>query len=90
MICNLIKGPVHFDENGIRRVTEMQVLQYRTTYINGTPIVYEEGKQSIRIDLRLQLMTVALLGKDANQSMLEFLVGDRNAVWPSKKLLINF
>ena len=65
-------------------MTELQVLQYRTTYINGTPIVHEEGKKDNETDLRLRLVTVALLGKDVNLSKLEFLVGDRNSIWPSK------
>ena len=90
MICNLIQGPVHFDENGIRHVTELQVLQYRTTYINDTPIVYEEGNQSIGIDQRLRLVTVAFLGNDVNQSRLEFLVGDGNSIWPSKNFELFF
>ena len=66
-------------------MTELQVLQYRTMYINGTPIVCEESNQSIGIDLRLRLVTAALLGKDETQSKMEFLVGDKNSVWPSKK-----
>ena len=63
------------------------MLQYRSTYINGTPIVHEESNKSNETELgqRLRLVTVALLGKDGNQSKLEFLVGDPNSVWPSKK-----
>lgn len=69
-------------------MTELQVLQYRTTYINGTPIAYEETNKSSGIDLlRLRLVMAALLGKDVNRSMLEFPVGDRNSIWPSKKFL---
>ena len=77
--------------NGIRKVAELQVLQYRTTYINGTPIVQGgENKQNIGLDLKLRFVTAAFLGSDENQSMLEFLVGDRNSVWPSKKPLLSF
>ena len=57
------------------------MLQYRSTYINGTPIVHEERE----LGQKLRLATVALLRKDGNQSKLEFLVGDPNSVWPSKK-----
>ena len=59
-------------------MTELQVLQYRTAYINVTPIV------SNQVDQRLRLVTAALLRKDEIQSGLEFLIGDRNSVWPSK------
>ena len=62
------------------------MLQYQAAYINDTPIVYEEGNESIGIDQRLRLVTVALLEKDANKFMLEFLVSNRNSIWPSKKL----
>lgn len=65
-------------------MTELQVLQYRTTYINGTPIAYKESNQSTGIDVRLKLATVALLGENETQSRLEFLLGDRNSIWPSK------
>ena len=68
-------------------MTELQVLQYRTTYINGTPIVHEESTKSNETDPRLRLVTVALLGKHANLSKLEFLVGDRNSIWPSKEFI---
>ena len=69
-------------------MSELQVLQYRTTYINGTPVMGKEYDSSIRLDLRLKLVTAALFRKDSNktQSSLEFLVGDRNNVWPSKEL----
>jgi hypothetical protein len=63
------------------------MLQYRSTYINGTPIVHGESSISSEADMRLRLVTVALLGKDVNQSKLEFLVGDPNSVWPSKKFI---
>ena len=88
LICTIyiyVQGPVHFDENGVRNVNMLQVLQYRTTYINGTPIMGEECNSSIRMDLRLRLVTVALFRKDEIQSNLEFLVGNRNSIWPSKK-----
>ena len=63
------------------------MLQYRSTYINGTPIVHKESNKSNEAELGqgLRLVTVALLGNHGNQSKLEFLVGDPNSVWPSKK-----
>ena len=65
-------------------MTELQVLQYRTTHINDTPIVYTESNQSTGIDVRLRLVTVALLGENEIQSWLEFLLGNKNSIWPSK------
>ena len=65
-------------------MTELQVLQYRATYINGTPSAYKGSNQSTDIDVRLSLITVALLGGNETQSRLDFLVGDRNSIWPSK------
>ena len=62
-------------------MTELQVLQYRTTYINGTSIIGEEYDYTIGMDSRLRLVTAALVRKDG---ILEFLEGNRN-VWPSKK-----
>lgn len=62
------------------------MLQYRSTYINDTPIIHEESNEA-ELGQKLRLVTVALLGKDGNQSKLEFLVGDPNSVWPSKKCI---
>lgn len=76
-----MQGPVHFDGNGIRDITELRVLQYRTTYINGTPISGEGGLITPN-GTRLKLIDVAYMSKD-NRS-LEFLEGDRNSIWPGK------
>ena len=77
------QGPVRFDENGIRHVTELQMLQYRTTYINDTPIITEDC--NFTTDERLRLITVALCGKDGSINFsLDFLYENRNSIWPSK------
>ena len=67
-------------------MTELQVLQYWTIFINGTPIISEDG--DFTMDSRLRLVTVALFQKDGNQSNLEFPVGNRNSIWPSKIFVI--
>ena len=66
-------------------MTELQVLQYRSTYINATPSPYKgiRSNQSTDIDVRLSLTSVALLGGNETQPRLEFFVGDRNSIWPS-------
>ena len=71
---------MEFDERGIRRVTELQMLQYRTMYINGTPIITEDC--NFTMDERLRLVTVALCRKD--ESSLDYLHGNRYSIWPSK------
>ena len=75
IISFTVKGPVHFDENGIRYVTELRVLQYRTTHINGTPI-HRDGNLS----QRLKLIEVAFVGRE-NES-LEFAEGSKDDIWP--------
>ena len=72
-----MQGPVHFGENGIRdsEVTKLQVLQYRTTYINGTPIHDEGG-----LSHRLTPIVVAYVRED--DEGLKFLGEDRNHLWP--------
>lgn len=74
------QGPVHFDENGICSVTELRVLQYRTNYVNGTPIdsVGEGSLPTPVTSTRLKLIDVAhIRNSDEN---LEFLAGDRNSI----------
>ena len=67
-----MQGEVHFDENGIREATELNVLQYRRTYVNGTPIL-GEGQNN------LMLVKVAYVGKDDN---LQFVKGSKEDIWP--------
>lgn len=68
----IMQGEVHFNKNGIREVTELNVLQYRRTYINGTPIL--GGGQS-----NLMLVKVAYVGGDEN---LQFVEGSNGDIWP--------
>ena len=75
----VIQGPVHFDENGIRDVTELQVLQYRTTYANGTPISHEGD-----LSYRLRLIAVAYIREDSES--LEFVGKDKNGIWPGMQV----
>jgi hypothetical protein len=57
------------------------VFQYRTTYVNGTPIEVDENiSSSVPLDQRLRLIEVAYV--EENGSSLEFLSGD--GIWPSK------
>lgn len=65
-------GEVCFDDNGIRKVTELKVLQYRTTYINNTPIL-SEGLSN------LVLVEVAVV---ENDDTLRFLEGTKRDIWP--------
>ena len=75
----VIQGPVHFDENGIRNVTKLQVLQYRTTYVNGTPISHEGD-----LSYRLRLIAVAYIREDSES--LEFVGKDKNGIWPGMQV----
>ena len=74
----LTQGPVHFDENGIRSVADLRVLQYRTNYTDGTPL-----NDTIN-NATLDLVKVAYMR--GNESGLEFL--DENySIWPSEAIL---
>ena len=71
-----LKGPVRFDENGIRDVTELRVLQYRATHINGTPI-HRDGNLS----QRLKLIDVAYVKRESIKGI-EFVAGNKDDIWP--------
>lgn len=73
------QGPVHFDENGIRNVAELRVLQYRTTYVNGTTI------DDTVDNTTLELVEVAYVRR--NESKLDFL-DDNHSIWPSESMSI--
>ena len=78
---------MHFDDNGIREATELRVLQYRTTYINGTSILSElddNTSSSTTLDQRLRLVDMAYIGEDGTS--LEFVEGNRN-IWPGKSIV---
>ena len=73
----LTQGSFHFDENGIRNVAEMRVLQYRTTYIDGTPLDDDINNAT------LDLVEVAYVR--GNESVLVFL-DDNYSIWPSEAI----
>lgn len=76
-----MQGPVHFNQNGIRDVAELKVLQYRTSYLNGT-VVRNGGSLS----RRLMLVEVAYVMNDTES--LEFLDGDKSTIWPGTTQLL--
>ena len=69
---------MEFDENGIRVVNQLKLLQYRAAYINGTPVQSDQSK-----DHTLMLIEVARL--ESNNS-LKFLEGSKQGIWPSMLL----
>ena len=56
-------------------MTELRVLQYRTNYINGTPVFNERSSRG-----RLSLVDVAVVKE--NNETLKFIVGDKYSIWP--------
>ena len=63
------KGPVHFDENGLRDMTELRVFQYQTLSCMKKETLCGRAK----------LVEVAYI-KDGKS--LQFKEGDRNKIWP--------
>lgn len=72
-----VQGDIHFDKNGIRNVTELRLLQYRTTFVNSTPIMSYSDHSKPK---QLRLVDIAVV---RNKSI-EFLTGDKKDIWPSK------
>ena len=73
----MLQGHVRFGENGIREATELHVLQYRTTYFNGTPFSVDGN-----LSERLRLVPVAHYNGNGS---LEYIIGlDRESIWPGK------
>ena len=63
-------------------MTELRVLQYRTTYINGTTILSDLdniASSSAPLDQRLRLVDVAYI--EENETSLIFLDGSKDDVW---------
>ena len=71
------QDPVHFDENGIREVSKLYVLQYRTSYVNGTQI-HDIDKGGLTY--RTSLIPVAYVCRDSKN--LEFVEENKNSIWP--------
>ena len=80
-----IQGPVQYNENGVRKTTELRVLQYRTDYINGTPILSElNGSDSFNatsLEWKLGLIEVAHVNKEDLEFPGNYFSND---IWPSK------
>ena len=60
-------------------MTELRVLQYRTSFINGTAILGDLDSSSTGLDQRLRLIDIAYI--EENEMNLEFLDGSKNDVW---------
>ena len=76
MLYCISQGQVHFDANGIRDVVELRVLQYRTDYVNKTPILVDG-----RMKNALMLIDVAYLQTNYNDTLV-FFDGDKHGIWP--------
>ena len=68
-----------FDNKGDRLVEMLTVLQHRTKYLNGTPIII--GGETDESRVKLSLINVAFLNQKYNDT-LEFTVGDKYTIWP--------
>lgn len=63
--------------------SELSVLQYRTTYTNGTPISGSKITNTTSYKSRLSLTKVAVLNSDSESgNTLKFTSGDRYTIWP--------
>ena len=61
----------------------MTLLQYRTSYANGTPTFDEESatvSSTTPLSQKLKLIKVAYMRKDDQR--LQFISGDKNKIWP--------
>ena len=76
---------MHFDDNGIRDVTELKILQYRRNYMNSTRTFNEDIYNSSHgtLNSELRLIEVATV---RNNSII-FLAGDKDNIWPGRYIL---
>ena len=65
---------MHFDDNGIRVVAELKVLQYRRMHMNST----HSSDNMTSYNSKLRLVEVATV---TNNSLV-FLDGDKASIWP--------
>ena len=80
-----MQGPVRFDERREREATELRVLQYRTDYINGTPIRDINASVSLNATLDQKLVLVDVAYVNESESALDFPDNyTRDDIWPSK------
>lgn len=63
--------------------SELRILQYRTTYINGTSILDYQITHSASLRRRLSLLNIAVV-KDNSETgdSLNFIAGDKYSIWP--------
>ena len=85
-----LQGPVRFDDKGVREATDLRVLQYRATYINGTPFRndYEmsggnNSSSPAGLHQRIRLVDVAFVSE--NGGRLEFRNNNtKDDIWPGR------
>ena len=75
------QGSVSFDNHGDREVGKLRVFQYRTTYPNGTRIIFNGGGEANASRVKLNLLNVAIVKQEDNDT-LEFTIGDKDTIWP--------
>lgn len=61
-------------------MSELRVLQYRQTFVNGTPIQQENGVGKTAGN-QLTLINVAIVKENGE---IQFVSGDRYSIWPGK------
>ena len=67
-------------------MTELRVLQYRTTFINGTAILGDLVSSSAALDQKLRLIDIAYI--EENETSLKFLDGGKNDIWPGTSYIV--
>ena len=65
-------------------MNELRILQYRTTYINGTSITGETDHNITTLDKQLTLVNIAVV----KNGSVTFITGDKNDIWPSEHSII--
>ena len=65
-------------------VSELQVLQYRTTYTNGTSIPdYSSITNTASYGSRLTQVSIAVVIENSETgNTLKFITGDKYSIWP--------
>ena len=65
--------------------SQLRLLQYRTTYVNGTSILDYQIVHTASHRRELSLLNVAIV-KDNSETgeVLKFIAGDKYSIWPSK------
>ena len=58
------------------------MLQYRTTFINGTAILGDITRSTATLDQKLRLIDIAYIEAEENETSLKFLDGSKTDIWP--------